>query len=84
MRPTIRSRPRGRPNTGRFSEQNVLRRRSKEPPSRWDVLPARPNVDGETYVIAAAVADDETFHPAAFEGLEIPRARLWGDDGAQS
>jgi Uma2 family endonuclease len=29
------------------------------------------------YVIAAALADDETFHPSTFEGLEIPLAKLW-------
>ena len=29
------------------------------------------------YCIAAAYADDETFRPASFEGLEIPLAKLW-------
>jgi Uma2 family endonuclease len=31
------------------------------------------------YVIAASLADDETFRPESFEGLEIPLAKLWGE-----
>jgi len=30
------------------------------------------------YVIAASLAEDETFRPESFEGLEIPLAKLWG------
>ncbi len=29
------------------------------------------------YVIAASLAEDETFRPQSFEGLEIPLAKLW-------
>ena len=29
------------------------------------------------YVIAASLAEDETFRPESFEGLEIPLAKLW-------
>jgi Uma2 family endonuclease len=32
----------------------------------------------ETYVIAASLAEDETFRPDSFEGLEIPLSKLWG------
>jgi hypothetical protein len=28
-------------------------------------------------VIAASLADEETFRPESFEGLEVPRAKLW-------
>jgi Uma2 family endonuclease len=31
------------------------------------------------YVIAAALAESETFGPDGFDGLEIPLAKLWGD-----
>jgi Uma2 family endonuclease len=31
------------------------------------------------YVIAASLADDDTFHPSGFEGLEIPLTKLWED-----
>jgi hypothetical protein len=34
-------------------------------------------LQGGTYVIAAALADTETFRADTFEGLEIPLARLW-------
>jgi Uma2 family endonuclease len=30
-----------------------------------------------TYAIAASLADDETFRPESFEGLEIPLSKLW-------
>ena len=30
------------------------------------------------YSIAASLAEEETFRPASFEGMEIPLARLWG------
>ncbi len=30
-----------------------------------------------TYVIAASLAEDETFRPESFEGLEIPLSNLW-------
>jgi Uma2 family endonuclease len=30
------------------------------------------------FSIAASLADEETFGPESFEGLEIPLARLWG------
>jgi Uma2 family endonuclease len=30
------------------------------------------------YVIAASLAEDETFTPESFEGLSIPHMRLWG------
>jgi Uma2 family endonuclease len=30
-----------------------------------------------TYVIATSLAEDETFRPESFEGLEIPLAKLW-------
>jgi Uma2 family endonuclease len=30
------------------------------------------------FSIAASLADDEVFRPEAFEGLEIPLAKLWG------
>ena len=36
-------------------------------------------LEGESYVIVAAVADDETFRPATFEGIEIPLAKLWAE-----
>ena len=29
------------------------------------------------YLIAESLADDETFRPASFEGIEIPLAELW-------
>jgi hypothetical protein len=29
------------------------------------------------YVIATALADDETSNPESFEGLDIPLAKLW-------
>jgi Uma2 family endonuclease len=31
-----------------------------------------------SYVIASSLADDETFRPESFEGLEIPLEKLWG------
>jgi Uma2 family endonuclease len=30
------------------------------------------------YAIAASLAEDETFRPESFDGLEIPLSRLWG------
>lgn len=30
------------------------------------------------YVITASLAEDETFAPESFEGMELPLARLWG------
>jgi Uma2 family endonuclease len=30
------------------------------------------------FSIAASLSDEEIFRPEAFEGLEIPLARLWG------
>jgi Uma2 family endonuclease len=34
------------------------------------------------YVIAASLEGDETFRPESFEGMEIPLARLWGEEEA--
>ncbi|HEY6461776.1 MAG TPA: hypothetical protein VIY73_16535 [Polyangiaceae bacterium] len=31
-----------------------------------------------TYTIAESLAEEETFRPASFDGVEIPLARLWG------
>ena len=31
-----------------------------------------------TYAIAASLAEDETFRPESFEGMEIPLSKLWG------
>jgi Uma2 family endonuclease len=36
-------------------------------------------LDGATYAIVAAVADEETFRPVTFEGMEIPLAELWAE-----
>ena len=34
-------------------------------------------LERESYAIVGAVAEDETFKPSTFEGLEIPLAKLW-------
>ncbi|HEY3819636.1 MAG TPA: Uma2 family endonuclease [Polyangiaceae bacterium] len=34
-------------------------------------------LDGSRYVIADALAGDDVFRPASFDGLEIPLAQLW-------
>jgi Uma2 family endonuclease len=31
-----------------------------------------------TYAIAMSLAEDETFRPDSFDGLEIPLSELWG------
>jgi Uma2 family endonuclease len=34
-------------------------------------------LEGESYAIVAAVAEEEIFRPASFEGLELPLTKLW-------
>jgi Uma2 family endonuclease len=51
-------------------------------PEYWLVDPSARTLErlllqGGTYVIAAALADTETFRADTFEGLEIPLAKLW-------
>jgi Uma2 family endonuclease len=36
-------------------------------------------LEGQSYAIVSAVAEDETFCPASFEGLEISLAKLWDE-----
>ena len=55
-------------------------------PEYWIIDPEARTLEdlvlhGETYSIAASLADDEVFTPASFEGLRIELARLWRQEG---
>jgi Uma2 family endonuclease len=51
-------------------------------PEYWIVDPAGRTLDrfvlqGSKYLVADIIADDATFRPDTFEGMEIPLATLW-------
>jgi Uma2 family endonuclease len=72
------------PSSARFDRVTKLRwYAALGVPEYWLVDPQartleRLSLRDGAYVIAASLADDETFAPESFEGLEIPLARLWG------
>ncbi|HEY3817661.1 MAG TPA: Uma2 family endonuclease [Polyangiaceae bacterium] len=72
------------PSSPRYDRVTKLRwYAQREIPEYWLVDPQARTLerlvlrDG-AYTIAASLADDETFRPASFDGLEIPLAKLWG------
>lgn len=58
-------------------------------PEYWIVDPQartleRLTLSGQRYVIASSLADDASFTPETFAGLEIPLAELWGTTASAS
>ncbi len=72
------------PSSGRYDRVKKLRWYARLGiPEYWLIDPADRTLerlvlrDG-MYAIAESLADDETFRPPSFDGLEIPLSKLWG------
>jgi Uma2 family endonuclease len=72
------------PSSQRYDRVTKLRwYAQREVPEYWLVDPQARTLERlvlreGSYVIAASLADDETFRPESFDGLEIPLVKLWG------
>jgi Uma2 family endonuclease len=72
------------PSSGRYDRVKKLRWYARLGiPEYWLIDPADRTLERLVlregmYAIAESLADDETFRPPSFEGLEIPLSKLWG------